>query len=272
LTLSGFAFWCTFRAWRKGGLAAWTVASSVWVCLIFTRTIAVPMAAVSLFVVWVAQPQRFEKALIGAAVFCAVAIPAGLHGYAKLGYFAPLGNLHITEIYLVSGKKDIELNIGPAGRYVFGSPSFYNPTFYPFSPWLTDREGTVSVTIDLHHGSADWVAETLRAARESTFSRWQQAWENVLYAVFGQSWPDNDMNSWSGRLAVWTRWIWPPMMLYVAWGVWRRRFHGRAWLLPALSLGMLFYLMVQHSGIVEGRYVKPLHPILLAAALVLYLG
>jgi hypothetical protein len=43
-------------------------------------------------------------------------------------------------------------------------------------------------------------------------------------------------------------------------------------LLPVCSLGMLLFLTVQRSGIVEGRYVKPLHPILMAAAIVLYLS
>jgi Dolichyl-phosphate-mannose-protein mannosyltransferase len=272
LTLSGFAFWFSLRAWRKGGLAAWSVACGVWVCLIFTRAIAVPMAAIALFAVWILQPQRLEKVLIGAALFGALALPAGLHGYSKLGFFAPLGNVHLSEIYSLSGKKDIDLNVGAAGRWGFGSPSFYNPTFYPFSPWLTDRNGTVSVNIDLRDGRSAWVSERDRVQRESTFSRWQQLRENFLYILFGQSWPDNDPRTWSGQLTIWTRWMWPLIMLYVTWGVVSRRFRGRAWVLPICSLGVLLFLTVQRSGIVEGRYVKPLHPILMAAAVVLYLS
>jgi len=272
LTLSGFAFWFSFRAWRKGGLAPWSLACGVWVCLIFTRAIALPMAAIALLAVWIPQPQRLEKALIGAALFGVLAVPAGSHGYAKLGFFAPLGNVYLSEIYSLSGKKNIDLNVGAAGRWGFGSPSFYNPTFYPFSPWLTDRGGTVIANIDLGHGSSDWVAERDRVKRESTFSRWHQLQENFLYVLFAQSWPDNDPRTWSGRLAVWTRWVWPLIMLYVTWGALCRRFHGRAWLLPVCSLGLLLFLTVQRSGIVEGRYVKPLHPILVAAAVVLYLS
>jgi hypothetical protein len=272
LTLTGFAFWLSFRAWRKGGLAPWSLACAVWVCLIFTRAIALPMAAIALVAVWILQPQRLEKALIAAALFCVLAVPAGMHGYSKLGFFAPLGNVHLSEIYSLSGKKNIDLDGGAAGRWGFGSPSFYNPTFYPFSTWLTDRDGTVSVTIDLGHGRSDWLTERDRVQHESTFSRWQQLRENFLYVLFGQSWPDNDFHTWSGRLAVWTRWMWPLVMLYVVWGAVTRRFHGRAWVLPVCSLGMLLFLTVQRSGIVEGRYVKPLHPILLAATVVLYLS
>jgi Dolichyl-phosphate-mannose-protein mannosyltransferase len=270
LTLSGFAFWSTFRAWRKGTLLAWAVACLVWTCAVLTRAIALPLAFICLTTVWTIQRQRFEKAIVATGIFFVLAIPAGMHGYQRLGLFAPLGNVHLSEIYSLSGRKNIDLDVGAAGHWGFGSPSFYNPTFYPFSDWTTDRQGTVPVKIDLARGRADWVAERERVRGESPLGRWAQLKENLLYVLFAQSWPDNDPHSLSGLLSVWTRWIWPPIMLYVAWGAWRRRFRGRAWLLPACSLGILLLMTLQRSGIVEGRYVKPVHPILLAAAIVLY--
>jgi hypothetical protein len=92
-------------------------------------------------------------------------IPAGLHGRAKLGYFAPLGNLYFNEIYHASGMRDIAVDYGPDGRYRFGSPSFYNPTFWPFSRWTTDRTGVAAIDIDLTQGRAPWIAERRRVAR-----------------------------------------------------------------------------------------------------------
>lgn len=272
LSLSGFAFWLGFRAWRKETLGAWTLACVAWACTVFTRAIALPMAVLCLATIWVVQPRRWATAAIAAAGFSLLAVPAGLHGYGRLGFFAPLGNVHLSEIYSLSGRKNIELDMGAAGRWGFGSPSFYNPTFFPFSNWLTDREGTVRVSIDLKDGRADWLAERERVKAASSFSRWQQYRENVAYTLFGQSWPDNDPNAWSGRLAVWSRWFWPPLIGYVAWGFWRGRYRGIGRLLPLCSLGMLLFLMVQRSGIVEGRYVKPLHPVVLAAAIVLCLS
>lgn len=272
LTLSGFCFWLTFRAWRKRTLGAWTLACAVWTCAIYTRAIAVPAAGLSLFVIWVASTRRLERAVIGIALVSALAVPAGLHVYQRLGFFAPLGNTHLSEIYAAGGHKNIDLDFGPAGRWGFGTPSFYNPTFYPFSGWTTDRDGTVSVKIDLSHGSADWISERERVRRESPMSYWQFHKENLYYLLFAQSWPDNDPNTLSGLLSVWTRWLWPGVMAYVAWGVFRRRFRGISWLLPVCSLSVLAFLALQSSAIIEGRYVKPVHPILLAAAIVLYLA
>jgi hypothetical protein len=271
LTLTGFAFWLTFRCRRKGTLGAWTLACLVWSCTIFTRTIALPMAVLCLGTVWLLQPRDlFLKALIAVIAFALLAVPAGMHARSKLGFFAPLGNVHLSEIYSGSGNRNIELDFGSVGRWGFGTPSFYNPTFYPFSDWTTDRQGTVSVKIDLSRGEESWIAERDRVIRASTFSRWQRFKENFLYLLFAQSWPDNDLNSLSGLLAVWSRWLWPPVMLFVAWGAVRREYMGREWLLPACALGMLVFLQLQTSGIIEGRYRKPIDPILLAAAIVQY--
>lgn len=270
LTLTGFAFWATYRCARKHSLAAYALASALWVCAIFTRSIALPMAALCLATLWVTQRQRLAKAMIAAAAFCILAVPAGLHARLTLGFFAPLGNLYLSEIYSASGKHDISIDAGELGGWGFGTPSFYNPTFYPFSDWTTDRRGTAYIRIDVSRGRASWIEEKKRLQSERTFPWRRQYEENLLYLLFGQSWPDNDPNALSGLATVWTRWLWPPLMLVVAWGVLRRGFRGREWLLPACALGMLLSLAVQRDGIIEGRYRKPIDPVLVAAAIVLY--
>jgi hypothetical protein len=271
LTLTGFAFWLTFRSIRKATVGAWTLACLVWSCAVFTRTIALPMALVCLGSLWLMQPrERFAKALIGVIAILLLAAPAGMHARMQLGFFAPLGNVYPVQIYTLSGNHNIELDLGAGGHWGYGSPSFYNPTFYPFSDWTTDRHGTVNVKIDLTRGRADWLAERARAARESTFSGWRRLKENLLYLLFAQSWPDNNLGDLSGQLTVWSRWLWPVAMLYVAWGAIRRGYRGREWLLPACALGMLVFLALQTTGIIEGRYRKPIDPILAAAAVVLY--
>jgi SAM-dependent methyltransferase len=270
LTLTGFAFWATFRAARKRTLAAFALASALWVCAIFTRSIALPMGALCLATLWITQRQRLGKAMVALAAFCLLALPAGLHARSTLRFFAPLGNLYLSEIYSASGKHDISIDAGALGGWGFGTPSFYNPTFYPFSKWTTDRAGTAYITIDVSRGRASWLEEKQRIESLRTFPWRRQYEENLIYLLFGQSWPDNDPNSLSGFASVWTRWLWPPLMLVVAWGVWRRGFGGREWLLPACALGMLLSLAVQRDGIIEGRYRKPIDPVLVAAAIVLY--
>jgi SAM-dependent methyltransferase len=269
LTLTGFAFWATFRCARKRTLASFVLASVLWVCAIFTRSIALPMALLCLGALWVSQPQRLAKALAAAVAFCILAVPAALHAKSTLHFFAPLGNLYLSQIYSASGKHDIGINAGPLGGWGFGTPSFYNPTFYPFSTWTTDRRGIANIHIDVSRGRATWLEEKKRIETLRTFPWLRQYEENLMYLLFGQSWPDNDPNALSGLASVWTRWLWPPLMLLVAWGVLRRRFRGWEWLLPVCALGMLASLAIQRDGIIDGRYRKPIDPVLVAAAIVL---
>jgi SAM-dependent methyltransferase len=270
LTLTGFAFWATFRAARKRTVAAFALASALWACAVFTRSIALPMALLCLSALWLTQQQRLVKAVSALAMFMLLALPAGLHARSTLGFFAPLGNFYLSQIYSASGRHDISINAGPLGAWGFGTPSFYNPTFYPFSSWTTDREGTAYISIDVARGRASWIAEKKRIERLRSFPWWRQYRENLIYLLFGQSWPDNDPNAWSGLATVWTRWLWPPLMLVVAWGAVRGRFRRWDWLLPLCALGMLLSLALQRDGIIEGRYRKPIDPVLVAAAIVLY--
>ena len=93
--------------------------------------------------------------------------------------------------------------------------------------------------------------------------------ENLLFLSFGQAWPDNDRNTLVGWLTVWMRWLWPCVALGVLVGVVRRQFRGREWLLPVCALTLYMLLAIQRQGVMEGRFRKPLEPILLAAMIVL---
>jgi hypothetical protein len=269
LTLTGFAFWFTFRAQRKRSVGAFAAACALWLAAGFTRSVALPLALACMLTLWFLQPRKFAKALVAGVLLLVFAVPAGLHGRAGLGYFAPFGNLYLNQIYKESGRRIITIDCGPQGRYEFGSPSFYHPTFYPFSGWTTDRSGVAAIAVDVARGRDAWIAERERVRRERTFPQWRDFLENFLYLSFGQPWPDNGLHSMVGSLAVWTRWIWFPLFLAVAWGTARGRFRGREWLLPACALGMFVYLSVQHEGVMEARFRKPIDPIVLAAAIVM---
>ena len=269
LTLTGFAFWLTLRAHRKRTVGAFICACIVWLAACFTRIVVWPVAILCLLWLVAIPPSRWFKFLLGAGLFVLIAVPAGLHGRENLGYFSPFGNLYLNTLYRQSGKKTIELDFGPKGRYWFGSPSFYNPTFYPFSDWTTDRDGTVSAIIDTDKGRADWEREGRRVRQQRTFPSWLDFRENLLYLGFGQPWPDNDRATLVGWLTVWMRWLWPCVALGVLIGVARRQFRGRDWLLPVCGLTIYALLAIQQQGIMEGRFRKPIDPILLAAMVVL---
>jgi hypothetical protein len=269
LTLMGFCFWMTLRSHRKGTLGAYAVAATFWLCAAFTRTIAVPMAAGCLIWLWATQAQRLYKALAAGALALLFAIPAGLHAQAKLGFFSPLGNLYFNEIYSVSGRREIDVNYGAEGMYHFGCPSFYNPTFYPFSNWTTDRAGVVSISIDLAGGRAAWIAEKERVARERTFPWWRQRLEDSAYVLFGQSWPNSDRSSVVGWLTVWTRWLWAPLIVVLIAALSGRRYRSPAYLLPICGLGTLGLLLLQSEGVMEARFREPIDTLLVCSALLM---
>jgi hypothetical protein len=277
LTLTGFAFWVTLRARRQHKLGAFFGAAALWILVGFTRVVLWPVALVCL--AWLAlRPASGALELRGAALklggaallFAALAIPAGLHCRAALGFFSPFGNPYLAAIYRHSGRKVIQLDFGPRGRYEFGSPSFYNPTLYPFSDWLTAREGVVSVRIDTARGRETWLSEDARVTAQAGLTKIADFGENLLYLALGQPWPANDLRTVVGALTVWARWLWPPLWLYVAAALLRGRFAGRERLLPLCGLGMLILLAAQRGGIIEGRYRMPVDPILLAAAIVAF--
>ena len=271
LTLGGFAFWATFRAQRKRTTGAFLLACVLWLAAGFTRSMALPLGLVCLLSVWLPQPQpqRLRRAAAGLVVLLVFLVPAGLHGRENLHFFAPFGNPYLNHIYAISGRKEIAIDLGPLGHYGFGCPSFYNPTFYPFSDWTTSRTGTVAIAVDTAAGRSGWVREEQRVAAEQAFPRWRIAAESLAYLALGQAWPDNDRTTVLGWLTVWTRWLWPPLILLVAVAAARRRFSGPEWLLPLCALGMTAYFLVQQQGVLEARFRKPLDPLYVAAAVIL---
>jgi hypothetical protein len=266
LTLLGYCFWLTLRARRKGTVSAFGLAAALWLCAAFTRTVAVPMAAACLAWIWAAHARRLPKAAVGLALALLFAIPAGLHARSNLAFFAPFGNLYFNEIYSTGGTREIAVDYGPQGNYHFGCPSFYNPTFYPFSDWTTDRVGVTSIRIDLPRGRAAWRAEKARVRSLRTFPAWRQRGEDALYLFFGQNWPNSDRSSVLGWLTLWTRWAWAPLIGWVAWALWRGRYRGPAAVLPLCALGTLGLLLLQGEGVMEARFREPLDAIFVAAA------
>jgi hypothetical protein len=267
LTLTGFAFWLTLRADRKRTVGAFAWACAVWLAASYTRIVVVPMAALALSWLWICQPQKIGKALAAAVLAALITIPAGLHSRAGLGFFSPLGNLYLNEIYHDSGRKDIHIDFGAKGRYEFGSPSYYNPTFYPLSNWTTSRTGAVDIVVDTHNGRADWIREKERI-RHGQKSSIHNRWEDFMYLLFGEEWPDSNRDTFIGYLTLWSRWLWLPLVVGVLLATVGRRYRGRQWLLPASALGMVTLLALQSEGPMEGRFRKPIEPVFIAALVI----
>ncbi len=264
LALTGFAFWLTLRALRKRTTGAFVAACALWAASAFTRLVLLPIALVCLGYAWWRQPWRARSLALGVLPVLALFVPAGLHARSTLGFFCPLGNLYLNEIYLAGGSRNIQLDFGERGIVHFGSPSYYNPTFYPFSDWTTARQGTLSVRIDTRRGREDW-RQALEAARAARGVTWRDALENLAYLFFGQAWPDNDRRTVLGLLEVWLRWLVLPGVAVTALACARGLYRGREWLLPASALLGFCLLAQQREATMEGRYRTPLEPIMAAS-------
>jgi hypothetical protein len=267
MTLLGFCFWLTLRSHRKGSPGAYALATLAWTCAAMTRTVALPMACGSMAALWLLQSQRLLKLTLSAVIAAVVVVPAGLHAQTNLHFFAPFGNLYFNSIYHDSGEHDIRVDYGPLGIYQFGAPSFYNPTYWPFSPWLTERRGTASITIDTVHGTADWKREQTRIRRQRQFPAWRQRWEDFQYLLLGQEWPNNDAGTYIGEATLWARWMWPPVLLFLLLAVARGWFRGTAWLLPVCALGTFLVLAMQTHGVTEARFRVPIDELFAACAI-----
>lgn len=265
LTLTGFGFALTLRAWRKRSLTAFAAACALWLAAGYTRIVVLPIATVCLLWIWTVQPYKLRALSIALLLGVLVTIPAGLHARASLGYFSPLGNLYLNAIYHDSSSKDIQIDYGAQGEFTFGSPSYYNPTFYPFSDWTTSRTGLMAIAVDTRHGRADWQRIVAQMPKLPRAVRWRDFTENLCYLFFGQAWPENDPGTLVGWLGVWLRWLLLPIVIGTAIASVRGVYRGREWLLPLCALMSLTLLALQREGIMEGRYRKPVEPIFMAA-------
>jgi CHASE2 domain-containing sensor protein len=90
-----------------------------------------------------------------------------------------------------------------------------------------------------------------------------------VYLFFGQSWPNSDRSTIVGWLTVWTRWLWPGIVIVLIGALARRRYRGIAHLLPVCALGSMGLLLLQSEGVMEARFREPLDPLLLASVVLI---
>jgi len=271
LSLSACGIWLALRAMRTHDLPTMAALVLVWTVAAYTRLIALPLAA--LCFVAVALPLTWRKrALLAAAIgvsFGALAVPACSHSSWNLHYCAPFGSGYLNEAYRASGARTIKI-LGPGDEWTYTSPSMFSEPFEPFSDWHSQRIGIKRITIDVQKGREDWQAAIDQIALGgSLLPALADRTENAVLLLFDSSWPDNNREYLWGRLNHWTRWLWLPLILGVGVLLAKTRPPLREGLIPIAGLVLIGLLLVQTSGVMEGRYRKPAEPLLIAGAFVL---
>ena len=295
MPLLGLSIWMTGRFMRKGTMGAWIIVVFCWTLACLTKATVVPLAAVCLiYSLWIlkdriGQPcpsteckerqdntappyhpnnslmkSRIRYAATGLLLVILLFLPNALRTKHYLGFFAPLGNPWIVKIQHYSGAREIKIDSGKS-KFRFASPSVTIRPLTPLSLWAIRRaweDTTVIVKIDPANGEKDW-QRTYQALNIGWKERSLQLMENVILFLFSPSWPDCNRHEWDGWLTHHLRWLWIPLIFFVfdcnLREFWRQQFC----LIPVAVTVFPLFLAFQNLATTEGRYRKPLEPLLL---------
>ncbi len=265
LPLVGFALWMTGRNLRKKTQMSYLVSVIVWMIGILTKLSVVPLAAVCLAYSWWQMGRSWRLACLGVGLAGLMMIPSAIRSHSYFGFYAPFGNLWIHKILHSSQKEKLLLNAPELKQLFFVSPSSRQMPLFPISHWSILRLHEVDplkIIVDFKEGSRDW--EDAYNQIELPFSdRLRLHFENVVLFLFSPSWPDSDRKEWDGWLNFWTRWMWAPLIFFVL-KYNTMAFQKNEWeLLPLATTLFILFLMFQNSVTMEGRYRKPLEPLLI---------
>lgn len=264
LPLLGLSFWMTGRFMRKDSLASWFVAVFCWTLACLTKATVVPLAAACLLYCWRVKSWRIMYAATGLLLVIMLLLPNALRTRRYLGFFAPLGNSWIVKIQHYSGAREVKIEFG-ANKFKFASPSVTIQPLEPLSPWAIRRaweDTAVKIKIDPAKGEDDW-QRAYQALDVGWKERSLQLMENVVLFLFSPSWPDGNRHEWDGWVTHHFRWLWAPLIFFVLEcnlrEFWRQQFH----LIPIAVTIFILFLVFQNFATTEGRYRKPLEPLLL---------
>lgn len=272
LPLLGAALYTTWRAGRKQTVSSFVLMVLAWSILGLARPVCIPMAAVASVWVWFKHPFKIGTALYSLLLLVLLLGPLTYRGYKIMHVFSPHGVGHMGAVYAGSGKKDIQITYRREGAiwgYAYRNPSIGIEPFAPLSHWKSQREGTVTVDVDITHGGKEL---------EKVLSLWKPdlnsyVWitkENLIFLFFGPSWPDVNRDRLLDEINYQMRWIWAPLTLTVClWSVMALRRKRSDLLLPALILVWFVVQALIPISVNEGRYRKPYEGLLLAQIVLL---
>lgn len=265
--LLGLALWATWKAAGRRSAPYFVLASALWVMAVLTRSVVLPLGGLLMLWAWKQQRRKILVAVAAAALVSVGFGFAAVRAHKLLNRYTPFGDNANVAIYFASAAHDYKVSfIKKGGRwgYGFASPSLYVSPFEPFR-WKSARKGTFSFVVDADKKGAD-VQKTLAdlyVSRRHKLPR--MIFENFVFLTFGHAWPEAGHGDLPARVCLWERWIWFPLILFTFLGslvrMWRR---GPAFvpLVTVLFTGSLYAAQV---ALMEGRYRKPIEPVLLLA-------
>lgn len=263
--LLGAAFWASAMAAKRRAWGWFVLASALWIMAALTRSVVLPIGGLTMLWVWWRQPRKVVTAVLAVALLSVGYYIPSKRAYPLLHRYTPFGDNATVSIYFYSAAHAYSINYIKRGTYIYASPSLYISPFEPFYEFKSARKGTFSYTVD-----ADRQGEDERATLSRVFWRNQSKlprmiWENFIFITFGHSWPDAGKGNPAGEICLWERWIWLPLILVVFYrGIRYMSRNGPAFA-PMIAILFTLSLYAAQVALMEGRYRKPIEPVLFLA-------
>lgn len=277
LVLLPLSFWLSFRAVRKKQVIPFMLAVLCWMLVSHTRIIALPLALVMIIYMFFYQERKFLAILMASSIIIAMVILPGIHSKRVINVFAPFHFTLPNQIYRKAGTISYSYLTEKEGHSFFCPSSRVNP-LAPFFEYKSYRKNeNYHFQIDTRKGLEDW----LRAYKEvdDNYS-WNQYLgdlrDNFVYLIFAPSWPDahDGPYHWTKSLNFHTRWMWPPLIFLILIFtpfMFRKLSDQRHILILILTYLLLILLIFQTAGVMEGRFRKPIEPLIIISSAIIVL-
>lgn len=274
LPLIGLACWQTVACFQNPSSRRFMLAGLFWMLAAYTRVVALPPALGCIGVLWWACGWRWRPLVVIMLGFIAVGVPSALHSHEAVNIYAPFGVPELNKILARSHTKRVTYYFDGKKQW-FRSPAASTYPLEPFSSWhMTNLTYPIYVRLQKKQGSQMW-DKALRDYPLNAERVIRQLSYNTIFILFGPSWPEVWPDSWSSggqriywedRINYWARWMWAPLILYAFIGAARYRGSDASNAFIILTLAIVIMLSLQMTAVLEGRYRKPVEPMLIVAA------
>ncbi len=274
LFMMGLAWWLSLVAWRKRSVIWFILAVAAWWGAILTRFVAFPPGMIVMIFLWWRLPRKWLTTPFALIVTAALLYPAAIYTKERINVFTPFSYNILNRIYLQSQFRALRLDTDGGYVYIYESPSFSVRPLEPFSDYhIIKREDIFTFYVDRRYGTDDWdYAYQIASANYGWRAYVADVIDNIIHVLFAPSWPDSGSDPdihWLFYVGYYSRWMWMPLILLTLVGVSYRKLPERQMLFVGSTALLLLALFFQNTGTMEGRFRKPVEPMLLLSACII---
>ncbi len=278
LPLLGLSLWINWRAVRLKSIPSLIASGMLWGLTATTKPAVAPLFL--LVWIWTAwkwirsqRPVlRLVSIIVATLLMVSVYSITPIKTYTRMHTFALYPQDMLNRLYFESGAAEIRAYIDYNDTYpkpmtqrfytVIQSPAVFDRPLRPLSDWRTHRSGIFTGLIS-YLGKRPMVSPEVSLKLSD---RIVLTGDGVIFFLFGDTWPIDDVNQAQilNQLAMLSRWLWAPLVAFIAYRVMARR---RATPVMVFCLIYLVFFLLQQSVVMEGRYRLPWEGLAVAAFL-----